>query len=514
MFLLNHIVTGMDVDPGVPAFIEPDGSAISYPILGERIRRLAGGLTQLCGDTGAIGMLALNSRRYLELMLAAAWAGKVAVPLNVRWSPRELAFGIADAGIGLLLVDDATIPLVAGLRELAGTMPRLVWHGEGECPAGMEPFEALLEGAPSDAAPATEASMAAIVYTGGTTGQSRGVVHSQGSLMASALNWVCMGGMPVGSRCLLSLPLFHVGAIGIALAQMLQRATLVMVPAFRADLVRDAVVRRGADALAAVPTMIGMLLDDPDFDAGDYRGLCAVAYGASPMPTALLHRVMESFPNAKLTQAYGMTEVGLAVGLADRWHRADPALLAAAGQPGPLYAVRIVDDHGRDVARGAMGEVIFSGPGVMTRYLNQSELTAEALKDGWLHSGDLGAMDAAGMITLLDRKKDMIVSGGENVYSVEVENAVSSHPAVRQCAVVGVPDDRLGERVHAIVVLHEEEQQLDLDALRRHCDPLLAGYKHPRSLEIATELPFSSMGKILKSELRAKHWTNGLRKIN
>lgn len=351
-----------------------------------------------------------------------------------------------------------------------------------------------------------------MVYTGGTTGQSRGVVHTQSSLMASALNWVCMGGIPPGSRCLLSLPLFHVGAIGIALAQMLQRATLVMVPSFRTDLVRDAVLRRGADVLAAVPTMIGMLLDDPDFDADAYRNLRAVAYGASPMPTALLERVMRSFPNARLTQAYGMTEVGLAVGLADRWHR-EHEMLAAAGQPGPLYAVRIVDEHGHGVPRGTMGEVAFSGPGVMACYLNQPEQTAEVLRDGWLYSGDIGVMDASGIITLLDRKKDMIVSGAENVYSVEVENALSSHPAVRQCAVIGVPDDRFGERVHAIVVLHED-QAIDLDDLRQHCAPLLAGYKHPRSLEVMADLPLSSMGKILKAELRARHWSNSARSVN
>ena len=512
MFLLNQLVQGMAVDPGVPAFIEPDGTAIAYPVFGERIRSLAGGLRQTEDAEGAVGMLSLNTRGYLELMLAAVWAGRPAVPLNVRWSPHELAFAIADARIDLLLIDDSTLPLVDGLRALGGRLPQLVWHGASACPAGMTSFESMLA-TPVEAAPATGNSIAAVVYTGGTTGDSRGVVHTQASLMASALNWLCMGGTPPDSRCLLALPLFHVGAIGIALAQMLQRATLVMLPAFRPDLVHEAVVRRGADALAAVPTMIAMLFDAPVFDAEDYRGVRAIAYGASPMPTPLLQRVMAHFPQAMLTQAYGMTEVGLGVVLSDRWHRGAKPQLAAAGQAGPLYDVRIVDQAGCEVPHGTLGEVAFSGPGVMARYLNQPALTAEVLRDGWLHSGDVGMMDADRVITLLDRKKDMIVSGGENVYSTEVESALSSHPAIHQCAVIGVPDDRFGERVHAIVVLHDGKT-LDLENLRRHCTPLLAGYKHPRSLEILDELPITPMGKILKAKLRARHWAGRQRKLN
>ncbi len=512
--MLNQVVaTAEGLDAGVPAFIDLDGTHTSYDRFSARVRGLATGIADLEPRAGgAFGILALNSRAYVELLFAAAWGGRVAVPLNVRWSASELAYAIDDAGIEVLFVDEAMQSTVERIREKTHRLRHVVAIGHPAVgdPAGS--LEALAASRPAAASPAAADTPVAVIYTGGTTGASRGAVHTQASLFASGLNCVCMGGIPRESRCLLVLPLFHSGAIGLAIAQLLQRGTIVVGPMFRPDILRQAVTELGADALAFVPTMLGMLLDDPGFDPADYRGVRGVTYGASPMPAALLQRVLAAFPAAAISQIYGMTEVGIAIVLSDRWHRGPGARPDAAGQPGPLYRVRIVDAQGRDLPRGQLGEVTFQGPGLMQGYLNKPGETAAVLDAGGLRSGDAGIMDEQGIVTLLDRVKDMIVTGGENVYSVEVENAISMHPAVAQCAVVGAPDDAYGERVHAVVVL-KPGAALELEQLRQHCASRIAGYKCPRSLEIRDAMPLSPMGKILKTTLRQSLWTGRSRSI-
>jgi acyl-CoA synthetase (AMP-forming)/AMP-acid ligase II len=515
LFLLNQIVEGLErTDPGVPAFIDLDGNEVSFPGFASAVRRVAAGIARLAPGYGAtVGILALNSRRYVELLLGAAWAGRIAVPLNFRWSPNELAQAVEDAAIEVLFVDGALIPQLDQLRALTGRLRHVVCIDGPRGPACTAEYAALLEMAPIAAAPAATDTTAAVIYTGGTTGISKGAMHTQGSLLASALNFLCMNSIPAGSRCLVSLPLFHSGAIGITFAQLLQRSTTVMAPMFRPDLVLRAVARLQADAMTLVPTMLGMLLDAPGFQPDDYRRVRAIAYGASPMPTALLHRVLSAFPQAALTQVYGMTEVGLAVMLTDRLHRGPEAKITSAGQAGPLYRVAIVDQEGRELPNDRLGEVVFRGPGVMKGYLNRPEATAEVLRDGAMYSGDAGVLDDQGVLTLMDRVKDMIVTGGENVYSAEVENAVSTHPSVAQCAVIAVPDETYGERVHAVVVL-KEGTTLTLEDLRQHCACLIAGYKCPRSMETRDTLPLSAMGKVLKATLRNPHWVGQSRRVN
>jgi acyl-CoA synthetase (AMP-forming)/AMP-acid ligase II len=515
VLLLNQIVEGLGhVDPGVPAFVDLDGNDVSFPAFASSVRKVAAGIARLAPAHGAsIGILALNSRRYVELLLGAAWAGRVAVPLNVRWSPTELAQAIEDAAIDVLFVDGAFLAQVDTLRALTGRMRHVVCIDGSRGVASTAEYAELLEMAPMAAEPSAPDATAAVIYTGGTTGVSKGAMHTQESLLASAMNFVCMNAIPPQSRCLVSLPLFHSGAIGITFAQLLQRSTTVMAPLFRPDLVRRAVTELEADAMTLVPTMLGMLIDSPVFQREAFRRVRAIAYGASPMPSALLQRVLWEFPQAALTQVYGMTEVGLAVMLTDRFHRGPDARVTAAGQAGPLYQIAVVDPEGRELPPGQLGEVTFRGPCVMKGYLNRPEATAEVLRDGAMHSGDAGVLDDQGVLTLMDRVKDMIVTGAENVYSAEVENAVSTHPSVAQCAVIAVPDETYGERVHAVVVL-KPEHILGLEDLRQHCARLIAGYKCPRSMEIRGELPLSAMGKVLKSALRDPHWAGRIRRVN
>lgn len=515
MFMLNQIVRGLQgIDPGVPAFMDLDGSTVGFAEFASAVRRVASGIVEFAPGKGAtIGILALNSRRYVEVLLAAAWAGRTAVPLNVRWSPTELAQVVDDAGIEVLFVDNTLLPQLVQLHALAPRLRHVIGIDGSGGPVITAQFDDLLGMKLMEEVPATTDTVAAVIYTGGTTGVAKGAMHTQGSLLASAINFVCGNGVPAGARCLVSLPLFHSGAIGVTFARLLQRSTIVMAPMFRPDLVLQAVRRCDIDAMVLVPTMLGMLLDARDFRPDDFRRVHAIAYGASPMPAALLRRVMVALPHATLTQAYGMTEVGLAVMLPDRLHRGEQAQLTAAGQAGPLYEVAVVDAKGRELPRGRLGEVVFRGPGVMKGYLNKPQATAEVLREGVMHSGDAGILDDQGVLTLMDRVKDMIVSGAENVYSVEVEQIISTHPNVVQCAVIGVPDDTYGERVHAVVVLRAGTS-LTLDELRKHCAPSLAGYKCPRSLELRDALPLSSMGKVLKITLRDAHWAGQARRVH
>jgi acyl-CoA synthetase (AMP-forming)/AMP-acid ligase II len=513
--LINQVVRGAcDVEPGVPAFVALDGREVRFGEFGAAVRRVAGAISVFAPRPGAcIGILALNSIRYLEAYFGAMWAGRVAVPLNVRWSLAELVYALADAGIEVLFVDEQFASLVPDLRAGAPRIRYVVYLGEHETPVGLVPYADLEASEPVDAASVTADTVASVVYTGGTTAFPKGVMHTQGSLLASALNCVALGTPPRETRYALAMPLFHVGGYALAAAQLLQRGTVVVLPLFKPDLVRRAVRECGAEYVGLVPTMLGMLMDADGFDAADYRHLRGFAYGASPIPAALLQRAMETFPHASFTQVYGMTEVGVVAMLHDRWHRGPDASIAATGQPGPFYSVSIVDADGRELPRGQMGELVIRGPGVMRGYLNRPEATAEALRDGGMHSGDAGIIDAAGVVTLLDRVKDMIVTGAENVYSVEVESAVSQHPSVAQCAVIGLPDARYGERVHAVVVLRAGTT-LTLEELRAHCTRLIAGYKCPRSFEVREVLPLSALGKVLKSELREPHWQGHARRVN
>jgi acyl-CoA synthetase (AMP-forming)/AMP-acid ligase II len=258
--------------------------------------------------------------------------------------------------------------------------------------------------------------------------------------------------------------------------------------------------------------MIQLLVDHPDIGRHNLSSLRGVVYGASPIPQPVLERAMKAFPSASFTQAYGMTELApVATMLSPADHEA--GRLRAAGRAAPHAEVRVVDPDDAEVPAGTVGEIIVRGGHVMQGYWNSPDETAHALRGGWMHTGDGGYLDEQGYLYVVDRLKDMIVSGGENVYSAEVENAVARHPAVAQCAVIGVPDPDWGERVHAVVVLHPGAT-LTAAELREHAKTLIAGYKAPRSMEIAGALPLSGAGKVLKRELRQKYWDAGDRQVH
>jgi acyl-CoA synthetase (AMP-forming)/AMP-acid ligase II len=298
--------------------------------------------------------------------------------------------------------------------------------------------------------------------------------------------------------------MFHLADGAAWVARNALGGTHVMVPAFTPAGVAHAIEEHRVTDVLLVPTMIQMLVDDPSTAGADLSSLRSLLYGASSISQAVLERAAARLPGAELTQAYGMTELSPVTTLLLPADHGDDRLRRSAGRSAPHAEVRIVDDEDREVPRGTVGEIVARGGHVMAGYWNRPEETAAAVRDGWMHTGDGGYMDDGGYVFVVDRIKDMIVTGGENVYSAEVENALAAHPAVASCAVIGVPDDEWGERVHAVVVL-AAGAATTAPALRFHVKERIAGYKAPRTVEFVDALPISGAGKILKRELRARH---------
>jgi long-chain acyl-CoA synthetase len=351
--------------------------------------------------------------------------------------------------------------------------------------------------------------LAGVFYTGGTTGQPKGVMLSQGNL--TAFSYLSLVELPLAEATvqLTVLPMFHLAALAQVLRSFGRAGRQVVLPAFSPLGVLEAIAAERIEQTALVPTMLQMLVDHPDFASHDTSSLGMIGYGASPISEALLERAMAAFPQAQFAQAYGMTETSAGTCyLTPEQHgprgRAK-GRLRSAGRPLTGVDVRVVDEQGREVPHGTVGEIAVRSPGVMQGYWNRPQETAQALRDGWLRSGDAGSKDADGFVYLDDRIKDMIVSGGENVYSAEVENALAPHPAVAACAVIGIPDEKWGEAVHGVIVL-KPGAAASAESLKQHCRDLIAGYKCPRTIEFRDALPLSGAGKVLKYVLREPYW--------
>ncbi len=323
--------------------------------------------------------------------------------------------------------------------------------------------------------------------------------------MTSALGSLATGRfLTDDGRILSAAPLFHLAAIGMWIAGNVAGSTHVMVQSFTPRGVAQAISDRRVTDVLLVPTMIQMLVDHDEIAAFDFTSLRNLIYGASPISEALVERAKKVFPATGFTQAYGMTELGPAATLLTASDHEKPELQRSGGRALPHVEVRVVDTDGAELPAGEIGEVVVRGYNVMLGYWKRPDDTAAAIRNGWMHTGDMARMDVHGYLFIIDRLKDMIITGGENVYSAEVENALASHPAVAALAVIGVPDDRWGERVHAFVVLRLGRASTE-ESLREHCRARIAGYKVPRSIEFVPGLPISGAGKVLKRELRQRY---------
>ncbi|MFT3799724.1 MAG: long-chain-fatty-acid--CoA ligase [Burkholderiaceae bacterium] len=477
----------------------------------DRVARLAGMLRTLGVEPGdRVGMLALNSDWYLEYYPGVYWAGGAVNPINTRWSVAEIAYSIEDCQTRVLLVDDTFVSMVPALRERCPSLQSIVHVGDGPPPDGLPGYEALL----ADTDPVEDAlrggeDLAGVFYTGGTTGAPKGVMLPHRGLYTNSIAVVAEGAVQHGCVGLHAAPMFHLADGCFMNAMFACGGCHVIVPRFEPTAVLEAMQNEKVTEALLVPTMLRMLVDHPDVGRYRFEHFRNVLYGASPIGEGLLDRAMAAFPSAGFTQLYGMTELSpMATVLTQTMHRDEGRAKGrhlSAGRAAIGNEVRIVDPLGNEVPRNTVGEVAVRGPGVMLGYWNKPAETAAALRGGWMHTGDGARMDDDGYIYIVDRIKDMIVTGGENVYSVEVESALSTHPDVAACAVIGIPDGQWGELVMAFVV-RKPRARTEPEALIAHCRTLIAGYKCPRRIEFIDELPLSGAGKVLKTSLRQRFW--------
>ncbi len=485
----------------------------------DRVRRMAGVMDALgleCSESVAV--LSQNSNVYCEAYFGLPLAGLRMVPVNTRFAKPELVYSLSNSGSRALLFDKAFLPVVATLRTEQTAVEHYLYIGLPEdCPDWALSLEALM----SDAEPVTEVrysegQVAAIMYTGGTTGFPKGVMLSHMALYISAMAYLDAFPQGDSTRFLQCAPMFHVAGLLPILMCAIKATPQVILPGFDPEAVLAACEAHQISQTLLVPAMIQATFYHPKFDARKLRTLKGLAYGGSPMAEGLMRKVFSALPSLQMVQIYGQTEQ-LATALRAEDHVLSGervCQLRSAGRAISAVQIQIRDEQDQALAPGAIGQICISGPNAMQAYWKMPEESAKTLRNGWIYTGDAGYLDEHGYLYLVDRVKDMIVSGGENVYSTEVESALSTHPSVATVAVIGIPDDKWGESVHAIVIPKEGEAE-DAASLMAHCRERIAAYKCPKSFEFRHEpLPLTGAGKVLKRELRAPYWKGRERLIN
>jgi long-chain acyl-CoA synthetase len=476
-------------------------AGLTYAHMWSRCRRLMGALAALGLDRGdRVAVIGPNCHRYLELYQAVPGAGYSIVPLNPRHSPAELRYALTDAGARVLFTG-------IGDQGLGDVVERVVDLGDG--------YEELLASAEEAEPPAdlSELELAGLFYTGGTTGASKGVMLTHRNLLSNAMHFAMCWPFTADTRWLVVAPLFHAAGSLAVLSTVWNGGMHVPLPAFDPASALDLVEEQGITATLVVPTMLAALAEEQQARPRDVSSLRYLSHGGSPVATETLRRAHGAFPDATLLQIYGATETApIATLLPHEERELDTHRARSCGQPAVGVEVHVVGPEGRPTATGEVGELAVRGPNVMEGYWKKPAETAAALVDGWYLTGDLGYQDEEGYLYLVDRAKDMIVSGGENVYSTEVEECLYGHAAVLEAAVFGVPHDQWGEAVHAVVVPREP---IEADELIAHCRRHIAAYKVPKVIELRAEpLPKSAAGKVLKRELREPYWAGATDRVS
>lgn len=488
----------------------------------QRTDALARGLASLGVQRGdRIAVVMLNCHRYLELYYACARMGAVIVPLNIRLARSEIVFILNDSETKVLVVDKTFASYVTG-RDTFPTVETILYNGD-ETPEGMLSYEELLKTGTQIQQSADQEmednDISGLYYTGGTTGRAKGVMLSHKNVVSNAFHMIMAASYTGQDIYLHAGPMFHLADVASIFAMTMVGGCHVFIPLFNPVALLETVQREHVTATLLVPTMINALLNHPAVDNYDISSLRRITYGGSPMPLELLKKGLQKW-GPLFVQAYGMTEAAPLLTMLDPQDCSIDGTpeqvrrLASCGKESLGVEVRVVSTDGRDVQPGEIGEIIARGPNIMLGYWRMPEATDAAIVDGWLHTGDLATIDEENYIYIVDRAKDMIISGGENVYSVEVENALYTHPAVLEAAVIGIPDQKWGEAVHAVVVC-KPDLSVGAEELIAHARTLIASYKVPRSIEFLSEpLPKSGAGKILKRDLREKYWAGKSKNVN
>ncbi|WP_432477444.1 long-chain-fatty-acid--CoA ligase [Nocardioides sp. GXQ0305] len=496
---------------------DPDGEAMTY--LGrtwtwaewdERVRRVTGGLRGLgIGRGDVVGFLDKNHPACVELSLAAASLGAANAIVNWRLAGDEVDYTVNDSGARVLVVGSELMPLVDKIRDRLTGVERVIEvtpeGGDGDeyerWLAASEPIGRADDVSPDD--------VCLVMYSSGTTGRPKGIMLTHANMVAHTLNAHDGWGFEAGDKNMVAMPLFHVGGSSYVLFGIHDGVPSVMTRDPDGASLAGAIMA-GANRTFLVPAVLAQVLQSGDDAIRLFGRLKTYCYGASPMPMPLLRAAMQAWPETDFIQVYGLTEVGGVIThlMPDAHRDGDhPERLVSAGQPIPGAEVRVVDPGTlADVPAGEHGELWFRTPQLMKGFLGKPEATAEVITDdGWFRTGDLGRVDADGFVYVQDRLKDMIISGGENIYSPEVERVLAEHPAVMEVAVIGVPDDRWGEVVKAVVSLHESASATG-DEIIAYCREHLAHFKCPTSVDLVEALPRNPTGKILKRDLRKPYW--------
>jgi long-chain acyl-CoA synthetase len=464
--------------------------------LHNRVGRIAAALGEHGFKAGdRLALLLPNETDYIELVYACAWLGVIAVPLNTRLSVKEIDGILADAKPG-----------------------GLIRHSSLPVPTAQVSRQLVLDRQPLDAqsGPTSEPiyhpdAILALIYTSGTTGRPKGVEIRHNKILENVYHTNFWFPLKEGAVHLHAAPIFHIADFPFMFAAPAFGACQATIPKFSPEAFCETVERERVTDTVLVPTMINMLTQFRDLQKYDLTSLQNLGYGGSPMAPELVHRTRQVLPSVKLVQVYGLSETGFLTGLLDREHTEDK--LTSCGRPCMGIDVRVVDPTGNEVETGKTGELVARGGNIMRSYWNKPDETKLAFRNGFFQTGDIGYQDINGYFYILDRLKDMIVTGGENVYSGEVEAVIYTHPAVREVAVFGIPDPKWGEIVKACVVL-KPGKTLTADELIAYCRQSLANYKVPRSIQFSeTELPKSGSGKILKRALRESAWANQQRAV-
>jgi acyl-CoA synthetase (AMP-forming)/AMP-acid ligase II len=506
------------LDPAREALIDiPNDRRMTYGELDERVRRLANGLVGSLGlrKGDRVAILSRNCIEYMEVFYACARVGLIAQPLNWRLGTEELARILADGSPSAAVISDEYLDEQARLREQVN-----VDHWLSFGPQGDGSYAALVDAA-TDTEPAAADSVSAedpvlILYTGGTTGQSKGALHTHHSLYMGMLNQTVAERIVPSDVYMLTGQMFHI-PVALAMNYQAHGCPLVLIN-FEAKLALEVIQRERVSAFLGITTMLNWMMAVEDFEQYDLSSLRNIQYGGGPMPRNVVEAALNAFP-CTLIQGYGQTE-GMTMSFLSQEDHAraiageHPERLGSCGREGFVTSIRLADPEGNTVPRDGStpGEILVRSEANMVGYWQRPDLTAETIRDGWMWTGDIAVWDEDGYLFIVDRAKDMIISGGENIYSTQVEAAIHQHPAVLESAVFGVPDDEWGEAVKAVVVLKPGETATEreiIDTAAQH----LASYQKPRSVDFVDSLPKAPTGKILKRELRDPYWADADKQV-
>ncbi len=490
------------------------GKRYTYRQIEERVRSLTRGLFDLgLGKGDIIAILLYNCCEYIEMTFAVNRIGAAWLPLNFRLAGEEFHYILENAEAKALITEPEFVPVISPLRERLPGLEHCILFGS-DAPQGWTNYDDFIENNPGANPPHADVEiddLHRLMYTSGTTAYPKGVMLTYGNLYWKNIGHILTFSLTGEDRTLVVGPLYHVGGMDLPATGTLHAGgSLVILRRFDTLEVLEAIDREKATNLWLSPAMTIMLFNEPSFDQYDVSSIRVIIDGGEKMPATLIKQFKDKFPNAWFADAYGLTETVSG----DTFLAKDKMLdkLGSVGKPLPHLHVRVVDDNGRDAAPDQMGEIILKGPKVFKGYWKNPEATAGAIRKGWFYTGDMGALDEDGYLYIMDRKKDMIISGGENIASPEVERVIFELPAVLEAAVVGIPHPKWVEAPKAYVAL-KAGASLTKEELLEHCSKKLAKFKVPKEVEFIDQLPRNPSGKVLKRELRDKNDT-GSKKVN